>query len=303
MPKFDIGGVFCAATTPVTADGNPDFRLFTAHCKALIEEGCDGVALLGTTGEANSFGLKQRMDILEKAIDGGVSPQQLLPGTAQTAIADTIELTRHAVQAGVRGVVLLPPFYYKGVSAEGIYRAYAKVIEGVADNRLKVVLYHIPQVSGVAIPHEVIARLLEDFPGVVVGIKDSAGDIEHMKALVAAFPGFGVLAGADPLLLPLLQAGGAGCITASSNLVAADLRIAFDNWNVPGKEGVVKAAQDRIVAWRELTNAYVQLPTVKAMVAKRRGDDGWLRVNPPLVELSEAERASVWQRMAHLERA
>jgi 4-hydroxy-tetrahydrodipicolinate synthase len=303
MSEFEIGGVFCAATTPVTAEGRPDFRLFTAHCKALIAEGCDGVALLGTTGEANSFGLRDRMDILEKAIAGGIAPEQLLPGTAQTAISDTIEMTRHAVEAGVRGVVLLPPFYYKGVSAEGIYRAYARVIEGVADNRLKVVLYHIPQVSGVAIPHEVITRLRKDFPGVVVGIKDSSGDIENMKAMVAAFPGFGVLAGADPVLLPLLQAGGAGCITASSNLVASDLRIVFDNWNVAGQEAIVKQAQERIVIWRELTNAYVQLPTVKAMVAKRRGDNGWLRVNPPLVELSDNEREDVWARMTSLEQA
>jgi 4-hydroxy-tetrahydrodipicolinate synthase len=298
---FEFGGVYCAATTAIAADGTPDFRLFTEHCKALVEEGCDGVALLGTTGEANSFGLKQRMDILEKAILGGAPAERLMPGTAQTAIADTIEMTRHAVQAGVRAVVLLPPFYYKGVSSEGIYRAYAKVIEGVKDNRLNVILYHIPQVSGVAIPHDVIARLREDFPGVVVGIKDSSGDLDNMKAMVAAFPGFGVLAGADPVLLPLLQAGGAGCITASSNLVASDLRIVFDNWNVAGKQDMVKAAQERIVAWRELTNAYVQLPTVKAMVAKRRGDDGWLRVHPPLVELSDAERQSVWARMDALE--
>lgn len=298
---FEISGVYSAATTAIAADGTPDFRLFTAHCKALIEEGCDGVALLGTTGEANSFGLKQRMDILEKAIAGGVPAQKLLPGTAQTAVSDTIELTRHAVEAGVPAVVLLPPFYYKGVSAEGIYRAYANVVEGVKDSRLKVILYHIPQVSGVAIPHDVIARLRADFPGVFVGIKDSSGDLENMKALVAQFPGFGVLAGADPVLLPLLQVGGAGCITASSNLVAADLRIVFDNWNVASKGDVVKAAQDRIVAWRELTNTYVQLPTVKAMVAKRRGDNGWLRVHPPLIELSDAERETVWARMDALE--
>ncbi|WFU50049.1 dihydrodipicolinate synthase family protein [Sinorhizobium terangae] len=303
MSDFEIGGVFCAATTAVTTDGRPDFRLFIDHCRKLLNEGCHGIALLGTTGEANSFGLKDRMEILDRAIAGGIRPEQLLPGTAQSAVADTIELTRHAVRAGVRGVVMLPPFYYKGVSAEGIYRAYARIIEGVGDDRLRIVLYHIPQVSGVAIPHEVIARLRENFPGIVVGIKDSSGDLENMKAMVRAFPDFGVLAGADPLLLPLLQAGGAGCITASSNLVAGDLRLVFDNWNVAGKQTEVKAAQEKIVAWRELTNAYVQLPTVKAMVARRRGDNGWLRVNPPLVELTDAEREAVWARMAELEEA
>ncbi|NRP73147.1 4-hydroxy-tetrahydrodipicolinate synthase [Ensifer psoraleae] len=303
MSDFEIGGVFCAATTAVTTDGRPDFRLFIDHCRKLLDEGCHGIALLGTTGEANSFGLKDRMEILDRAIAGGIRPEQLLPGTAQSAVADTIELTRHAIRAGVRGVVMLPPFYYKGVSAEGIYRAYARIIESVGDDRLRIVLYHIPQVSGVAIPHEVIGRLREDFPGIVVGIKDSSGDLENMKAIVKTFPDFGVLAGADPLLLPLLEAGGAGCITASSNLVAAELRLVFDNWNVAGKETEVKAAQEKIVAWRELTNAYVQLPTVKALVARRRGDNGWLRVNPPLVELTDAERDAVWARMTKLEQA
>ncbi|MDK1386019.1 dihydrodipicolinate synthase family protein [Sinorhizobium sp. 8-89] len=303
MSDFEIGGVFCAATTAVTTDGRPDFRLFIDHCRKLLDEGCHGIALLGTTGEANSFGLKDRMEILDRAIAGGIRPEQLLPGTAQSAVADTIELTRHAIRAGVRGVVMLPPFYYKGVSAEGIYRAYARIIESVGDDRLRIVLYHIPQVSGVAIPHEVVGRLREDFPGIVVGIKDSSGDLENMKAIVKTFPDFGVLAGADPLLLPLLEAGGAGCITASSNLVAAELRLVFDNWNVAGKETEVKAAQEKIVAWRELTNAYVQLPTVKALVARRRGDNGWLRVNPPLVELTDAERDAVWARMTKLEQA
>lgn len=297
----EIRGVFCAAATPLDVEGMADHAAFANHCRALLEEGCHGIALLGTTGEANSFGLSERMEILEKVIEAGIDPSALLPGTAQTSLTDAIMLTRHAVQAGVRAVLLLPPFYYKGVSDEGLFRFYAGVIEAVGDERLRVILYHIPQMSGVAIAHAVIARLREVFPGVVAGIKDSSGDLTNMHEMIGKFPGFGVLAGADPLLLPVLQAGGAGCITASSNLVATDLRRVFDGWNAPGQAGAVAAAQERIVHWRELTNAYVQLPTVKAMLARRRGAEGWSRVRPPLVELTDNKRDDVWARMAALE--
>jgi 4-hydroxy-tetrahydrodipicolinate synthase len=296
-----ISGVFCAAATPLTADDAPDHASFAQHCKALLEEGCDGIALLGTTGEANSFGIDERKAILDRLVAAGVSAGVLLPGTGHTSAPDTIELTRHAVEAGVKGVVLLPPFYYKGVSDEGLFRAYARVIEGVGSDALKIILYHIPPIANVPISHALIARLREAFPGIVVGIKDSSGSLESMTSVAEAFPGFSVLAGADPFMLPLLRAGGAGCITSSSNLIAADLRIVFDHWNDPGKAEAVEAAQARIDTWRNLTNAYVQLPTVKAMLARRRNNAGWSRLRPPLVELTEAERDDVWAQMARLE--
>jgi 4-hydroxy-tetrahydrodipicolinate synthase len=296
-----IQGVFSAATTPVAADGSVRLDLFAAHCRALIDEGCHGIALLGTTGEANNFAVSERQALLEAALEFGLRGDQLLPGTSSCNIPETIALTRHAVDHGVLGCVLLPPFYYKGVSDEGLFRFYASVIEGVGDARLKVVLYHIPQVTQVPLGHDLIERLLTAFPVTVVGIKDSAGDIENMKAMVARFPGFSVLAGADPLLLPLLQAGGAGCITATSNLRADSLRIVWDNWQNPDKAAEVAAAQDRINAWRALTNAYVQLPTVKAMVARARAHDDWFNLRPPLVALDEDQRNHVWAEMARLD--
>ena len=256
---------------------------------------------MGTTGEANNFAVSERQALLEAALEFGLRGDQLLPGTSSCNIPETVALTRHAVERGVLGCVLLPPFYYKGVSDEGLFRFYASVIEGVGDARLKVVLYHIPQVTQVPLGHDLIERLLAAFPGTVVGIKDSAGDIGNMKAMVSRFPGFSVLAGADPLLLPLLQAGGAGCITATSNLRADALRIVWDNWQNPGKAAEVAAAQDRINDWRTLTNAYVQLPTVKAMVAKARGHDDWFNLRPPLVALDEDQRNHVWAEMARLD--
>lgn len=295
-----IGGVNCAAATPVGADGKPDLGLFTAHCKALLAEGAHGLAILGTTGEANSFSVAERQSLVEAALGAGIRGEQLLPGTSACNVAETVALTRHAVQSGAKGCVLLPPFYYKGASDEGLFRFYAQVIEGVADDRLRVILYHIPQVTQVPVTHGLIDRLLTEFPGTVVGLKDSSGDKDNMKAMVDRFPALGVLAGADPLLLPLLQMGGAGCITATSNLRSMDLRVIWDHWANPERAAEVAAAQDSINGWRTLTNAYVQLPTVKAMLARSRGDMGWLRLRPPLVELDAAQCDTVWAEMARL---
>lgn len=299
--SLPVSGVFCASATPVLEDGTPDHATFAAHCKALIEEGCDGIALLGTTGEANSFSISQRQDLLDQVIAAGLDPQRLLPGTSQTNVPDSISLVRHAVEAGVKACVVLPPFYYKGVSDEGLFRFYAQLIEGVGRDDLRIVLYHIPPIAQIGISLELTARLREAFPGVIVGVKDSSGKIESMRAFAEAFDNFSVLAGADPFMLPLLQAGGAGCITSSSNLIGRHLRVVFDNWFDPAQAERVQAAQSRINAWRDLSNAYVQLPTIKAMLARRRNHAGWTRVRPPLVELSADEIAAVWGQMDRLE--
>ena len=299
--KLPIHGVFCASATPVLEDGTPDHAAFASHCQALLREGCDGIALLGTTGEANSFSITQRQSLLDKVIASGIDPQRLLPGTSQTNVVDTVTLMRHAVEAGVKATVVLPPFYYKGVSDEGLFRFYAEAIEGVGRDDLRVVLYHIPPIAQVGLSIELVGRLLEAFPGIVVGIKDSSGKLESMRQFASTFQDFSVLAGADPFMLPLLHSGGAGCITSSSNLIGKHLRIVFDHAHRPEDAALVDAAQERINVWRDLSNAYVQLPTIKAMLARRRNHLGWTRVRPPLVELSPAELDIVWAKMAELE--
>jgi 4-hydroxy-tetrahydrodipicolinate synthase len=299
--KLPVHGVFCASATPVLEDGTPDHAAFAIHAKALLAEGCDGIALLGTTGEANSFSLAQRQALLDQVIASGIDPQRLLPGTSQTNVADTVTLMRHAVEAGVKATVVLPPFYYKGVSDEGLFRFYAEAIEGVGRDDLRVVLYHIPPIAQVGLSVELVGRLLEAFPGIVVGIKDSSGKLESMQQFASTFQDFSVLAGADPFMLPLLKSGGAGCITSSSNLIGKHLRVVFDHFFDPAQAEKVEAAQARINAWRDLSNAYVQLPTIKAMLAKRRDHPGWSRVRPPLVELTPAEISNVWNKMAELE--
>jgi len=293
MNKQKITGVYSAAATPLNADGSPDLGLFTEHCQRLLSEGCHGVALLGTTGEANSFSSSERKAILEAALKAGIPADKLLPGTGVVAIQETVDLTKHALSLGVTKVVMLPPFYYKGVSDDGLFTAYSQILEKISDSKLQVILYHIPQVSGVPLSVPLIGRLIEAFPDTVVGIKESAGDFNNMQAIIAAYPGFSVLAGADPLLLPLLKAGGAGCITATSNLVADSLRTVYDKVHDESGAEAVETAQARINAYRTLSNSYVQIPTIKAMVGLKTGNPAWKRTRAPLMPISDADYTSL----------
>ncbi|ODT66443.1 MAG: dihydrodipicolinate synthase family protein [Pelagibacterium sp. SCN 63-23] len=286
-------GVFSAAATPLNADLTPDHGALAAHCRHLLDDGCHGIAMLGSTGEANSFSLAERQDMLEAVVKAGIAPEALLPGTGLCALPETIALTRHALSLGVTKVVMLPPFYYKGVSDQGLFDAYAQVIDSVADDRLRVVLYHIPPIAQVPLSHDLIARLCDRYPGIIAGVKDSGGQLDHMVSLARNFPQLAILAGADPLLLPLLQQGGSGCITATSNLAARQLRSVFDLYADPAAAGAVQAAQDRIVALREASNSFAQIPTIKAMVGRRYNAPGWRRMRPPLVALSDAQASQL----------
>jgi 4-hydroxy-tetrahydrodipicolinate synthase len=284
-------GVFAAALTPLAADLSPDHAAFIAHCRYLLAEGCDGVAMLGTTGEANSFSARERQALLEAVVAAGIAPDRLLPGTGVAAFSETVELTKHALSVGVTTVVMLPPFYYKGVTDDGVFAAYSEVVQRVADARLRVVLYHIPQFSAVPISHDVIDRLLAAYPTIFTGIKDSAGDIANMTAMVERFPGFAVLAGADPLLLPLLRAGGAGCITATGNVNPGAINKLYQTWKADA------AAADAQQAALDRTRAVFQsvpiIPGMKRTLADHSGDAAWATVRPPLVELDDTQAAKL----------
>ncbi len=297
---MSIRGIFCAAATPVNAAGEIDKPRFISHAKNLIADGCNGIALLGTTGEANSFSIAERRNLLEEAITSGLAPDQLLPGTGLCAVPDTVELTRHALSRGVTHVVMLPPYYYKNIGDDGVYDAYARIIDTVADARLRIILYHIPQMSAVSISLTLIERLLKAYPPTIAGIKDSSGDFTNMKAMLEAFPGFSVLAGADPLLKPLLEAGGHGCITATSNLVGRQLATVFNNFADASQSSVVEAAQQRIVAVRNISNRFAQIPAIKALVAHRYRDPTWENVQPPLVKLTQAQSVEIDTAIAEL---
>ena len=295
MSQLPITGVYCAAATPVTSDLLPDPPAFVAHCRRLLEQGCDGVALLGTTGEANSFSTAERKGLLEAAVAGGIAPELLLPGTGVTAMTETVELTKHALSLGVTRAVIMPPFFYKGISDDALFASYAEIVERIGDDRLRVVLYHIPQFSAVPITFPVIERLRSRYPQTFVAIKDSAGDFANMTALVERFPGLSVLAGADPLMLPLLQKGGAGCITATSNLVAKDLAFVYRNFADPAQQQAVEQAQQRVIAARQRVSRFAQIPSIKTLLAEQTGHPTWSLMRPPLLALTESEAAQLLQ--------
>jgi len=282
-PQF--AGVIAPVLTPFGEDGSPDGERFLAHSQWLMAEGCSGLAPFGTTSEGNSLGLDERMELLETLVDGGIDPQALMPGTGSCSLADAVVLTRHAVDLGCGGVLMLPPFYYKAASEDGLLRFFADVIEGVGDDRLKIYLYHIPPVAQIGFSLRLIGRLIEEFPDTVVGLKDSSGDWANTAAILAAHPGFAVFPGSEVFLLEGLRGGGAGCISATCNVSAAAIRHVYDHWQA----GDADARQGEITALRKAIQAFPMIPALKALIAHYRGDPGWARVRPPFEALPAAQ--------------
>jgi 4-hydroxy-tetrahydrodipicolinate synthase len=283
MPAMGLSGVLAPVLTPFDAELNPDLPRFLRHCRNLLDEGCAALAVFGTTSEANSLSVEERERLLDGLLEAGIAPAQLLPGTGCCALTDTVRLTKRAAAAGCAGALMLPPFYYKGITGEGIFRSYARVIERVPGAR--VYLYHIPQMSQVGITASLIERLRAEFPGVVRGIKDSSGDFENTRTYLRGIPGFEVFVGSEKLLLANLREGGAGCITATANVNARAIARAFREPS--------EAAQREI---DEVRTAFEKLPLIAALkefVARKTGDPQWRAVRPPLVELSEADRLKV----------
>src|SRR5712675_85136 len=282
-----IEGVLSPVITPFTRDYAPDAERFVRHCRWLLKSGCAGLAVFGTNSEANSLSVSEKKYLLEKLVDGGVPASALMPGTGHCALPDSIELTRAAVQMGCAGVLMLPPFYYKGVSDEGLYRSFAEVIERVGDARLRLYLYHIPPVSQVPITLPLIERLLKNFPGTVAGVKDSSGDWSNTKAMLDAFAksGFDVFAGSEVFLLDNMRSGGVGCITATGNINPAAINRLFENWRGPNAD----ALQKDITATRGVMQKYPMMAALKAVIAHFGRDPDWATVRPPLVELTPAQ--------------
>jgi 4-hydroxy-tetrahydrodipicolinate synthase len=284
-----FAGVIAPVLTPFGEDGSPDGERFTEHARWLLATGCTALAPFGTTSEANSLGLDERMELLEELVDDGIDPAKLMPGTGTCSLSDTIVLTQHALDLGCGGVLMLPPFYYKGPSEEGLYRYFAEVIEGVGDDKLKVYLYHIPPVAQVGFSLPLIGRLARDFPDTVVGLKDSSGDWSNTAAILAEYPKLEVFPGSEVFLLDGLKNGAAGCISATCNVSATAIRGVYDSWKTPDAERL----QARITAIRKAIQAYPMIPALKALIAHYRGDPGWAKVRAPFVPLpaADAEKA------------
>jgi len=282
-----IEGVLAPVITPFKRDYAPDADRFVRHCRWLLKSGCAGLAVFGTNSEANSMSVSEKRTLLEALVAGGVSPATLMPGTGHCALSDSIELTRAAVELGCAGVLMLPPFYYKGVSDEGLYRNFAEVIERVGDERLQLYLYHIPPVSQVGISLNLIEKLISKYPGIVAGVKDSSGDWSNTKAMLDAFAkeGFDVFAGSEVFLLDNMRNGGKGCITATGNVNPGAIDRLYRNWRSADADRM----QAAITATRKIVQKQPMIPALKAVVAHFGNDPRWSTCRPPLIELNASQ--------------
>ena len=288
MDRVDQGGVLAAVLTPMDEDLAPDHAAFSAHCHRLLAAGCHGLSVFGTTGEANSLSVGERLAALEALLEGGVPANVLLPGTGSCALTDTVLLSRAALGAGTAGVLVLPPFYYKGVGDDGLFRFFAEVIERIGDDRLRLYLYHIPQMTGIQLGLPLISRLLDAYPGKIAGTKDSSGDGERIETLCREFPNFSVLAGTETLLLETLRNGGNGCISATVNVTSRLARQVYDA-HAAGRDDEARALQQRLSGFRASIETYPVIPALKILMAELTGDEEWRNLRPPLSGLDDEQ--------------
>src|SRR5262245_58197514 len=285
-----IRGVLSPVITPFNRDLSPDPERLIAQCRWLLTQNC-GLAVFGTNSEANSLSANERIALLDALLAADIDPARMMPGTGCCALTDTVRLTEHAVKAGCAGVLMLPPFYYKDVSEDGLYRNFAEVIERVGDARLRIYLYHIPPVAVVGITPRLVERLLKAYPTAIAGMKDSSGDWNNTKTFLDAFAkgGFDVFPGSESFLLAGLRNNAVGCISATANVNPAAIDRLYREWQKPDAE----LLQEALNTVRKTVGQYVMIPALKQVVAYYSGDPQWATVRPPLTELTAEQAKNV----------
>ena len=289
MASTPFAGVLVPVLTPFTASGVPDAGRFIAFCRWLLDEGADGLAIFGTTSEANSMSAGERMELLDRLVAAGIPPAKLMPGCGACSVTEAATLIRHAVGHGVGGVLLLPPFYYKGMDDDGLFAFFAGVIDRVGSSALRIFLYHIPPQTVLGLSLDLVGRLIKAYPHTVVGLKDSAGDWNNTASLIERFPGFAVFPGSEVFLLDGLRKGAVGCITATGNVNVTGIRKVYENWRTSEADQL----QAEITLARKTIQAYPMVPALKRIVAYFHRDPDWAAVRPPMVALSEAQSAAL----------
>jgi 4-hydroxy-tetrahydrodipicolinate synthase len=328
-----IHGVLAPVVTPFKADLAPDPERFVKHCQWLLSQNC-GLAPFGTTSEGNSMSKDERMSLLDALVAADIDPSRVMPGAGCCSITETVELTAHAVRHGCAGVLMLPPFYYKDVTEEGLYRYFSEVVQRVGDARLRIYLYHIPPVAVVGITPNLVERLLKAYPSATAGMKDSSGDWDNTKTFLDAFAGescqsgsdFDVFVGSETFLLANMRNGGAGTISATANVNPAAINALYQSAKSqapnPKHQGNSKHQksksplrqprmlsglqhghenQSNVEMERQQADPDVvrevfssrkfpsMIATIKGAIAIYADDPAWLRVRPPLVELTTAQ--------------
>jgi len=284
-----LGGLWPPVATAFDDDGGVDSKRLVQHSRRLLAAGASGLAILGTTSEANSLTLAERRNVIDAHLEAGIAADRLLPGTGACAIDDVVALTRHAGEVGAAGVLMLPPFYYKQVSDDGLFAFVARVIERTGAKIPRIVLYHIPPIAVVGWSLDLVRRLIDAFPGIVAGMKDSSGDFEHTRQAIDAFPELAVFPGAEVYLVKALAAGAAGCISATANVNAGPIAALIENW----QEADAERRQAELNTVRQAVASRGMIAGIKAVLAARYGEASWLNVRPPLTKIDEAARAGL----------
>ena len=281
-----LSGVIAAVATPIDESGAPDLKRAVNLARYLLDNGCDGLNVLGTTGEATSFSRDERKAVMSAYKAEGLPLDRLMVGTGAAAVSDAVALTRHAAELGFAGALVLPPFYYKGVPDDGLVAYIETLVQATAAKPIPLYLYHFPAMSGLPWHVALIKRLLDSFPTRIVGLKDSSGDMAYARAAAAIAPGFAVFPSTEAALLEARQGAFAGCISATANL-NADL--CARAWGAGDT-----AALDAAVTIRKLFDGKPLVSGVKALLAHIHGDPALARVKPPLAAFSAADRAAVF---------
>jgi len=283
LTKARFSGVLAPVITPFDNNLMPDKDIYVRHCHWLTEQQV-GLAVFGTNSEANSLSLEEKSTLLAALIEGGIDPMRLMPGTGSCALPDAIQLTRFAVESGCAGVLMLPPFYYKGVSDDGLYQFYSEVIQRIADPALQIYLYHIPQVTQIPLSIDLIDRLVKAYPDNIAGVKDSSGDWSNTQAMLdRQWPDFRVFCGSESFLLQNMRAGGAGCISATANVNPAAIYSLYANW----QESTADEKQAELNTIRDIFQSRPMIPALKSATALCARIPDWHRVRPPLMQLNQ----------------
>lgn len=285
-----LPAVLSPVLTPFTADGNPDAQKLLKQCKWLESNGV-GQAIFGTNSEANSMSAPQKMSTLTALIEGGLNPEHMMPGTGASSIDATVNMTRHALSHKCAGVLMLPPFYYKDVSDDGLFAYFSEVIQKVGSSALKVYLYNIPPVTKLTFSLSLLERLTKEFPNTIVGMKDSSGDWAYTESVIKllAPSGFRVYAGSEVFLMRALRAGGVGCISATANVNPKAIADLAAHW----RESDADTRQASLDQVRGVFAKYQMIAGMKTAVAHYSKDPEWLRVRPPLMQLSGDDQAKL----------
>ncbi len=288
LPKHTYSGVYTALATPLSG-GQPDFVRLQKHIRVLVQDGVDGLLVNGTTGEGQSFSLAERAELITACREA--APElKIMAGTGCASLTDTIHATQQAFELGSDCVLIVPPFFFRSVATGGLVEFFKRVYAEAVPAGRKALLYHIPQVSGVPVSFDLLDRLKDIVGERLGGVKDSSGDVDNLVKLCKRYPEMDIFSGLDDFLLDDLQAGGAGCITAESNILAPLAK---------KLEKAFFAGEDARPYKEMLTEALVFLPyasfssAIKGLLAARYHDDGWLEVRPPLEPLSAADQAKL----------